>query len=395
MFATSSRSISDIPRDRTRRGVAMAIALGAIVVIGLLIAGVQFTTNQQVAAGRSTNAQEHAFRVAEAGLVHSLANWNSGDVKANTTVQGKPYTVMNKSALTLPANAMVNSVDVTVTRLNSALYQVTSTADVGSGAKTGARRSVSQLVRLLKSQITIIGALTVVGETKIGGSSLIDGNDQNPTGWTCGSTQPAKAGIAISNSNLISLSGCTNLNCVDGSPKVLSTPLASNPDTYFKYGDTSWDQLVAMATLTMSSNPMPAPVVTGGKCDRTVQSNWGDVGRWIPSRPCETYYPIIYYPGNAHLTGGTGQGILLVAGDLSVQGGFKFYGPVIVRGRLQTAGTGGHFNGAVMAANVDLEENSVLGNAVVNYSSCAVESALSNIPAPPVTVQHRAWTESF
>lgn len=395
MFVTSSRSTTDIPRTRARRGVAMAMALGAIVVIGLLIAGVQFTTNQQVATGRSSYAQEHAFRVAEAGLVHSLANWNSATVQAGTTTPGVPLTIMDKSALTLPANAMVNSVDVTVTRLNSALYQVTSTADVGTGVKNGGRRSVSQLVRLLKAQINIMGALTVVGETKIGGSSLIDGNDQNPLGWSCGSTQPAKAGIAISDASLISTSGCTNLNCVDGDPKVLATPLAANPDTYFDYGDTSWDQLVAMATLTMTTNPNPAPVVTNGVCNRTIDSNWGDVGRWVPTRPCESYYPIIYYPGNAQLTGGTGQGILLVGGDLAVAGGFKFYGPVIVRGRLKTEGTGGHFNGAVMAANVDLEENSVLGNAVVNYSSCAVESALSNIPAPPITVQHRAWSESF
>ena len=254
---------------------------------------------------------------------------------------------------------------------------------------------MSQLVRLLTTQMNIMGALTVVGETKIGGSSLIDGDDQNPLGWTCGSTQPSKAGIAISDASLISTSGCTNLNCVDGDPKVLATADAANPDTYFKYGDSSWDQLVAMATLTMTTSPNPAPVVTDGKCNRTVNSNWGDVGRWVPTRACESYYPIIYYPGNAQLTGGTGQGILLVGGDLAVAGGFKFFGPVIVRGRLKTEGTGGHFNGAVMAANVDLEENSVLGNAVVNYSSCAVESALNNIPAPPVVVQHRAWTESF
>lgn len=396
MFTTSSRSTSDIPRSPARKGFAMALALGAIVVIGLLIAGVQFTTNQQVAAGQSSRAQEHAFRLAELGLVTSLANWDAVAIRASTTTAGAPATVLTKSSLTLPANTTVNSVDVTVTRLNDVLYQVTSEADVGAGTKDRSVRSVSQLVRLLETQLNILGALTVVGETKIGGSSLIDGNDQNPTGWTCDSEQPAKAGIAISDASLISTSGCTNLNCVDGDPKVLATADAADPDTYFKYGDTSWDQLVAMATLTMTTNPSPAPVLTAdGKCDRTVNTNWGDVGRWTPTRACESYYPIIYYPGSAHLTGGTGQGILLVAGDLSVQGGFKFYGPVIVRGRLITQGTGGHFNGAVMAANVNLAENSVLGNAVVNYSSCAVESALSNIPAPPKTVQHRAWTESF
>ena len=55
-------------------------------------------------------------------------------------------------------------------------------------------------------------------------------------------------------------------------------------------------------------------------------------------------------------------------GDLSVQGGAEFYGPVIVKGSLKTAGTGGHFNGGVLAANVDLEQSSFLGNGVVNFS---------------------------
>ncbi|MBA3889621.1 MAG: hypothetical protein H0X64_03745 [Gemmatimonadaceae bacterium] len=395
MFTTSTSSTHDIPRLRARRGFAMALALGAIVVIGLLIAGVQFTTNQQVVAGRSSAIQEQAFRLAESGLNTSLANWNSGTVRDSTVTAGKPTTILTKSALTLPANTLVDSVNVTATRLNPVLYQVTSTAHVGSGPRNSSTRSVSQLVRLLTAQINILGALTVVGETKIGGSSLINGNDQSPAGWTCDATQPAKAGIAISNANLISTSGCNNMNCISGSPKILETAEASNPDTFFKFGDTSWDQLVAMATLTMTTNPSPAPVVIGTTCNRTVNTNWGDVGRWIPTRPCESYYPIIYYPGDAHLTGGTGQGILLVGGDLSVQGGFKFFGPVIIRGRLQTAGTGGHFNGAVMAANVDLAENSVLGNAVVNYSSCAVASALKNLPAPPIPVRHRAWTEAF
>lgn len=395
MPATSSRSTHDIPRMRARQGFALAMALGAIVVIGLLIGGVHFTTNQQVAAGRSGTAQEQAFRLAEAGLVTSLANWNSGRVRDSTLVAGKPTTILTKSALALPARTTVNSVNVTATRLNGVLYQVTSTADIGADPKHRAMRSVSQLVRMLSAQINIIGALTVVGETKIGGSSLINGTDQNPSGWACDAAQATKPGIAISDATLITTSGCNNMNCVTGDPKVLATAEASNPDTYFKYGDLTWDQLVAMATLTMTTNPTPAPVVTNGACDRTVNSNWGDVGRWTPTRPCESYYPIVYYPGNAHLTGGTGQGMLLVGGDLSVQGGFKFYGPVIVRGRLRTEGTGGHFNGAVMAANVLLEENSVLGNAVVNYSSCAVASALRNIPAPPTPVQHRAWSESF
>ena len=98
--------------------------------------------------------------------------------------------------------------------------------------------------------------------------------------------------------------------------------------------------------------------------------------------------------GDLKITGGEGQGILLVDGDLSVQGGAEFFGPVIVKGSLKTAATGGHFNGGVMAANVDLEQSTLLGNAVVNFSSCALTKALAGA-ATPVFVARRSWTELY
>jgi hypothetical protein len=89
-----------------------------------------------------------------------------------------------------------------------------------------------------------------------------------------------------------------------------------------------------------------------------------------------------------------GQGILIVNGDLEVEGGARFYGPVIVKGRLKTSGTGGHFNGGVLAANVELDETRVVGNATVRYSSCAVANAIPGAAAPRRVVQ-RAWADLY
>jgi hypothetical protein len=82
--------------------------------------------------------------------------------------------------------------------------------------------------------------------------------------------------------------------------------------------------------------------------------------------------------------------VLVVDGDLDVQGGFEFYGPVIVKGRLSTQGTGGHFNGGLIAANINLDQNDVLGNAVIAYSSCAVVRALQNTAAA-APLRSRSW----
>ena len=113
--------------------------------------------------------------------------------------------------------------------------------------------------------------------------------------------------------------------------------------------------------------------------------------------PCGNYFPIIHITGDATLNGVQGQGILLVDGDLEVQGSYEFYGITIVQGRLKTAGGGSteaHFWGGVMAANVDLELNSLSGNATLNYSKCAIVQALQ-MTGSTAPLRSRGWVQLF
>ena len=133
----------------------------------------------------------------------------------------------------------------------------------------------------------------------------------------------------------------------------------------------------------------------GGACDTSDPKNWGDPYHTLGAAAyCKDYFPVVYAPGDLHITGGYGQGILLVEGDLDISGGFEFYGPVIVKGRLTTTGTGGHFNGGVMAANVDLEQTAVLGDAVVHFSRCTINKAMS-AAGTPIFAKGRSWVELF
>jgi hypothetical protein len=173
--------------------------------------------------------------------------------------------------------------------------------------------------------------------------------------------------------------------------------MARDTSTYFKYGDADWNSLKAMAskTATGTLTGVRARYRADGSCDTGNSLNWGDPARnlVLPGK-CEDYFPVVYAPGDLAINGDMGQGILLVEGNLSVQGGFQFYGIVIVRGQLKTTGTGGHFNGAVMAANVDLGQNLVSGNSTIQYSSCAINMSL-NASAPAVRVRDRAWAELY
>jgi hypothetical protein len=109
---------------------------------------------------------------------------------------------------------------------------------------------------------------------------------------------------------------------------------------------------------------------------------------------CSGYFPIIYVNGDLQATGGYGQGILIVNGDLEVQAGSQFFGPVIVKGTITTQGTGGHFNGGVLAANINLDQDVILGSAVVTYSSCALAKAMQ-ANSPGRLLRQRAFVDLF
>ena len=119
----------------------------------------------------------------------------------------------------------------------------------------------------------------------------------------------------------------------------------------------------------------------GGDC-RTGQafpSNWGNPEN--PGAACFEWFPLIHITGDANVqSGGVGQGILLVDGDLELRGFFVFYGIIIVQGSVNTQGSGNRVYGGVMASNADLESQSFVGGSVVTNSTCAVSRALLKNP---------------
>jgi hypothetical protein len=84
-----------------------------------------------------------------------------------------------------------------------------------------------------------------------------------------------------------------------------------------------------------------------------------------------------------NLTTGRGQGILIVDGDLHIDGNMEFSGVVIVRGNFTMKGTGqgtGKINGTVIVqghGEVDTE-STTSGNALIEYNSCAIENAFQS-----------------
>jgi hypothetical protein len=288
---------------------------------------------------------------------------------------------------------------VRVTKLNQLGSLIVSEGRAGGQwGQISARRRIGMLVRLNLPKVNQLGALTTRGTVNIGGSTAILGTDTTLAGWNCPPVGASIAGVAVPSFSNITFGGnCAGGSCISGSPLVSVTPTASDTNTYFSYGSLKWADLVAMADKTVSGTLTHVrPATSGSGCNTSLNTNWGDPGRASPAGACETYFPIVYSSGNLAINGDMGQGVLLVNGNLNIQGSFVYYGQVIVRGTLKLTGTGNHIYGGVMAAAViDSTSTSQLsGNSSIHYSRCAITSVFVT-SALSTRAPQRSWIELF
>jgi hypothetical protein len=377
----------------TRRdGVALPMTLGAIVLIGVLIASVMFSAIHEFRTGANAQHSTRAAAAAEMGLNRLLVQW---DINDNTRLLTGD--TLKRTYLTNGGRATL-----VVTRLPGPFLWAVSEGQAGpSRVDLSARRQFGTLLRFEVPEIGYLGALTARGGVKVGGSAYVSGEDYTIDGSKGCPTAQNVAGIAMADtSDALKMPGCSiTKSCVMGTPKWVEKAAANDTSTYFNYGGTNYTNLTRAATRVYAAGTTLngiGPVVTSGVCQRNVSTNWGTVSRSSPATPCESLFPIIHAKGNLHITGGQGQGILLVDGDLTLAGNFWFAGMVIVRGTLRTQGSGAGVLGAVMAANIALDEeaSSTLGNSYIQYSSCALQQALINT-SPPSQAKERGWVEVF
>ncbi len=367
---------------RNNRGVALPLAIFALVIIGAMVAGSFFIGTQEQRIGRNTVGSQQAFQAAEYGAQLTAATWNSQVM--NAMAVGSTATIGGA----LSGNQGWYRGEVR--RLNNMLFLVRSE---GFSADSMSRQQVGLLIRLRPIEITIAAALQTQGDLKIGGSSFISGYDVAPTGWSnCPALESPLPGISMDDSSGIETPGCNDLSCVTGDPKILEDSTISD-SSLSTFGDVTFDGLRDLASKIVLGGALKIePSIVGGACATGSVTNWGSP--LDPTGPCGSYFQVVWSEGDLKITGVQGQGVLIVNGDLSVQGNFEFFGPVIIKGTLSTKGTGGHFNGGVIAANVELEQNDVLGNAVINYSSCAILRVL-NASASGALLRERSWINLY
>lgn len=373
---------------RERKGMALGLVLMAIAVISVMIVGAYYANMQEYRLGTNNLTQARAMTAAEYGHGAVYQGWSRSwnSFRAGTTFV-MPYG---------PGDGSIDT--VRITKLNALSYLIASEGRSGNGPHGGARRRAGLVVRLAVPQVTMLGAITTKGNVKIGGSTSLSGVDTTLAGWNCPPVGAPVAGAVVpALSNLSAGGSCAGYTCIKGTPLVSISAAAADTNTYFSYGGMKWADLVAMADKSVSGTMTGVgPSISGGSCRTSDNKNWGDPARAATAGVCESYFPVVYAPGDVSINGNVGQGILLVNGNLSIQGGFSFYGPVIVRGTVKLTGTGNHITGSVLAASViDSTSTSVLsGNSSIQFSRCANTVALQRT-ALPVKAPQRSWSELF
>jgi hypothetical protein len=243
-----------------------------------------------------------------------------------------------------------------VTRLADQLFVVEAEAIARQ-----ARRQVARLVRL-DPPVAAPQAVLVVRDSAAGSGVMIDSLDHPFDEDEC-----PEAGE--------SLPGMTIVSDTSGALSI---------------GGLERDALRGAASVTVSGSVAPAPNVSGDACDVSELANWGEPRR-TNGGPCTSHYAIAYAPGDLLISGGRGQGLLMVDGDLAIQGAFEFTGIVLVRGAVRVQSGSAHITGVMAVAGMTSAPSDMRA-ITIRYSRCAVGKALLAAAEPARVIGH-SWYE--
>ena len=387
------------------RGMALAVAIFALVVIGALVAGAFYASTLEQRTGRNTLYAAEAAQAAEMGPMSVLNNWDQ--YALNNMGTGS---VTDLGATTAGAHSELRY-QPKVTRLNAQIFLIQSLGSrLSPAGDTVAQKTVATLARLSFVKATAKAAVTVTKPIKFNGNAFsVVGNDSMPKGWatdSLGNADPScttgadQAGIR---SQTTTGAGTGDQDNLFGSPKEIANDPTVTTDFFNIFGDVTFDELKKNADIVIpETTPVkPEPTLLAAppnRCNIADRLNWGEPDRGAGYiKACSTYFPIIYASG-AQLkmaSNARGQGLLLIEGDLEIAGGFEFSGLIVAKGGIKISGTGNKVTGALLAQDVDIsDENSISGNTTLQFSSCALNKAIQGSAfAEPLAF--RSWVQLY
>ena len=367
------------------RGMALALAMLSIVVIGALVSGTFFAGRMEMISGRNTVYATQASEAAEAGLAAAFSpwdrNWNAYPVGVD---QFQP-TVL------IPGPTRVQY-STTVRRMQGGSYLIRTVGQkLDRNGNVLATRMLAKIGKLVPpASANVEAAVTTKDAVTVSGNTVVDGHDTVPDGWDPNACGPSNDVTGIQTGSTVSTNGTTHV--IDGDPPMVQNDTSVTDATF----QTPFYSFLGSRTNTITNSNPPAtmPTISGAVCNKSDIYNWGEPRRGGAAvAACYDYYPIVYHgAGTLKLQGGYGQGILLVAGDLWLSGGFEYVGLIIVLGEVKTTGTGAKVTGAILSNNFYGEQTTLGGNPALRYSSCAIGAALEGTSSG-FPIAQRPWAQ--
>jgi hypothetical protein len=359
-----------------RRGVALVAALLMVALLGLLTAGII------AAAGRlrdgSGLAQRDAELVAAAeyALNSTVVNWNGLGLAALTVGMSQSLTV------SVPGSPF--TVTVSAIRLQSALYWIV--ADVP--AADSSHRRLNLIVRSGAIDLDSIAPIVSAGNVSITAPAIAIGVTAATAATCSAAAEPA-----------IVLGPAAQLTwaAADSSPvlAVVRQASAAYPASYSHVGGSTWAQLQRAAAIVLPPSAT-IQVDPTAACTEGSAVDWGDP-RTGAAASCAQFIPLIVATGDVVVTGGVGQGMLLVQGHLHIEGPFEFTGVIVALNGIQSDADGVTIDGALISGTATGTVTGAVqlsGHATVMGDPCTVQRIVASA-VPPRAVGGRAWAELY
>ena len=339
-------------------GSATVLATLALLVVFAVATAVWSTAQEQYAAARSTQEAVQVEAAAEAAIVRL----RSGVGVARRTLALGATASLGGQSIGPWARGQA-----TVRRAGRELYLL-------EGRGTHARSGVTARVGY------VMWALDPVARFGASGAALsVGGRSQTGSGG-----QITGAGVHHVMPGWEAVCAQTRLAADSVAPSGTIAPVAVDTTTALRLGALDHASLASASQAHVSGTVTPAPTTSAGGCLLTDSHNWGD-----PSRlgACADHRPLIYSPGDLHMAGGAGQGVLVVAGDLTLTAGAHFAGVVLVGGRLRVVG------GSTLEGQGRVGSDVWVGPGQVFGRSCPALLALAGRALQTVVPLPHAWVD--
>lgn len=249
------------------------------------------------------------------------------------------------------------------------VYKITALAVTPDGS-----RSMLQMEGSEPPPYSADSSLASQDDVRLIGNFSVSGLDY------CGATSPV---YGVKTTQEIDVSG--NAGTITG----LTGPSPNTSGTY-ENAPASYDVVTLINTLKPYATPIQQvdATVTYSSSNNTYSGSNVHLGVPPPAPPPEgsNGTPVITYAaGNVRLTSSNsvGDGILIVDGDLEVQGGLYYYGLIVVRGIVAFTGGGSqsvNIYGSIVSGSSITNTTSVGGGVNVQYDSCAIRNPYNAIP---------------